>query len=230
MDAIYQHRQQISSAASALVLALVASPLLKYLPPVKEKPQEVSFTVALQAVAEAPQPRPLQPTPPLPTPATPQARPHTASAPARPVSEAPATETASPASQSASHAEHSSPAPAQPSAAPAPPAAPARPAVSEEDNYLGRINAYVQSRKKYPTSREASLLRPTGAVKVWLILSRDGSLQEAGVERSSGSMILDGEALKLIRLGVYPPFPEGSFQGNARHRFFIELQYSLKND
>lgn len=96
-----------------------------------------------------------------------------------------------------------------------------------QDAYLARILAYVQSRKKYPTSREASQQKPSGTTRAWVVLDRAGAVLEAGIERSSNSMLLDSEALKLLRLGAYPPFPAEAFLGKTSHRFYFDLEYSL---
>ena len=68
---------------------------------------------------------------------------------------------------------------------------PAAVAVSLENNYIASVRATLNANKRYPTGREASLQRPSGKVKVWFVLLRNGSLQEAGIDESSNSIILD---------------------------------------
>jgi TonB family protein len=101
-------------------------------------------------------------------------------------------------------------------------------APSLESAYVGRLRTYLEGIKRYPTSREARSQRPQGKVRVWLELARDGHLRDAGVEQSSGSMILDGAAMSTVRRGNYPAIPAEacgeaqsiprSFEGPARHQ------------
>lgn len=134
------------------------------------------------------------------------------------------------------------PLPAVPARAltPATPVAPPAPAVpstasqeaknlSVEEAYIAQIRSNVQSRKKYPTGREASVQKPSGTVRVCMDLSRAGiPANEIVIERTSHSMILDAEARKLLRIGAYPPFPAGAFPGESTHRFCIHLDYSFQ--
>jgi protein TonB len=90
------------------------------------------------------------------------------------------------------------------------------------------IRRYLESIKRYPTSREARLQRPTGRVGVWLEVNRDGSLKEAGIAKSADSLILDNAALVTIRNGRYPPFPTEGYPGETSHRFTVTLEYTLE--
>ncbi|MDE2147075.1 MAG: TonB family protein, partial [Burkholderiales bacterium] len=129
------------------------------------------------------------------------------------------------------------PAPPPPVTAPAPPPpaitvpapAPARPApgapVAPEQVYAARLLEYVNSIKRYPSSREARQLRPQGTVKLWLEIDRSGQLLESGVESSSGVLLLDQEALRTVRNGRYPAFPAQAFGDEPRHRFVVAMEY-----
>jgi protein TonB len=101
-------------------------------------------------------------------------------------------------------------------------AAPARQASAQ---YVSQLRAYLNSIKRYPNSREARQLRPTGVVKTWLDLDRSGQVIDAGIEASSGTALLDNEALRTLRTGHYPAFPAEAFGGEARHRFVVPLEY-----
>lgn len=126
--------------------------------------------------------------------------------------------------------------PATPSPAPAPSAIPA-PVVNEtpkpqppatanfESNYIAAVRATLNANKRYPTGREASLQRPAGKVKVWFVLMRNGALQEAGIEESSNSIILDNAALATVRRTSYSPWPEGSWASEAQHKFTVTLDF-----
>jgi protein TonB len=92
---------------------------------------------------------------------------------------------------------------------------------------VGQLRAYLQGIKRYPSSREARQMRPTGTVRVWLELGRSGNLLDAGIESGSGSMILDQEALRTVRSGQYPPMPQDAYAGKSSHRFVVPLEYVL---
>lgn len=98
-----------------------------------------------------------------------------------------------------------------------------------EEAYIAQVRSNVQSRKRYPTGREASTQRPSGTVRACMDLSRDGiPASDVIIERTSHSMILDAEARKLLRMGAYPPFPPGAFQGRSTQRFCIHLDYAFQ--
>jgi protein TonB len=113
-------------------------------------------------------------------------------------------------------------------AAPAPsPAEPTRPAASA--SYEAQLLAYLERIKRYPTSREARLSQPQGSVKLWLEIARNGSLVAAGLLNSSGSNILDSEALRTVRTAQFPPFPEHAFNHEDAHRFSLSLKYQIES-
>jgi TonB family protein len=99
------------------------------------------------------------------------------------------------------------------------------PSLQLEALYVEKVRSYLASAKRYPTGREASLQRPAGKAKIWFVLARSGSLLEAGVELSSGSMLLDSTALSNVRRANYTAFPEGSWIGQTQHRFSVELDF-----
>ena len=90
------------------------------------------------------------------------------------------------------------------------------------------MRTYVNSIKRYPTSREARQLRPQGTVRVWIEIDRAGQLLGAGVEGSSGSLLLDNEALRTLRNGRFPPFPPEAFSGQNVHRFVMSVEYQVE--
>ncbi len=108
----------------------------------------------------------------------------------------------------------------------APPAV--RPTAVEAERYEVQILRYLESIKRYPSSREARQTRPAGMVTVWFDLSRAGRVLEAGIEKSSNSYLLDSEALKTVRTGSFPAFPESVFANSLKHRFSAYLSYELK--
>ncbi len=118
---------------------------------------------------------------------------------------------------------------------PTPPAVAAAPAAADhgkaqvasmETEYASRVRAMLNSIKRYPTGRAASQQRPQGKVKVWFALARGGSLLDAGILESSNSNLLDDAALATVRRGVYPAFPANTWDGQDRHKFVAEIEFS----
>lgn len=99
------------------------------------------------------------------------------------------------------------------------------PAQTPEQIYSARLLEYVNSIKRYPTSREARQLRPKGTVKVWIEIDRNGDLQDCGVEATSGLLMLDQEALRSVRGGRYPPIPPDAFAHQAKPRFVVAMEF-----
>ncbi|MGZ5848207.1 MAG: energy transducer TonB, partial [Ramlibacter sp.] len=164
-----------------------------------------------------PEPPKPERTPPTRAPAPPRA-PTPAAAPvetpAPPAAPAPAPEPPRPAPPSPPP-----PAPA-PSPAPAPPPLP-----SAEGPFVGQLRALLNTNKRYPTGREASLQRPSGKVVVWFVLGRNGQVQDAGIEQSSESILLDNAALATVRRTTFPTFPEQAWPGAPQHKFTATLDY-----
>ena len=86
------------------------------------------------------------------------------------------------------------------------------------------MRGYLNSIKRYPTGREASVQRPEGKVKLWFVLKRDGSLVDAGIEDSSNSILLDNAGLATVRRGSMPAF-DSAFPGEETHRFTVDLDF-----
>ncbi len=94
--------------------------------------------------------------------------------------------------------------------------------------YESTIKAYLESIKRYPTSREARMQRPTGKVGLWIEVNRDGSLKDAGIAKSSDYILLDNAALATVRQGKFPPFPADTYPGESFRRFTFTLEYNLE--
>ena len=226
---LYRGRDWIAFVPAVLLLALLLMLSMKKLIDVSryEEPPMAVMLLEDLPVHTAPQPMPSQPTPPRPALLQPlppvlqplerapaDTRPIEAIAPAVPLHPAPPP--SAPATVAA----------AVPANASAPaPAARAEPAV--EQSYLAALRAYLDKIKRYPTSREARLQRPTGVVVVSIELQRDGSLLKCDIDKSSDSMILDSAAMSTCRQGTFPPFPPQAFEGSASRRFNANLEYKL---
>lgn len=210
-------------AALTITAALATALLLK--PPHPAPSQQGVTALAVELAPPAPptppappmppQPKPLpQPVPPRAHAASPQRR---AAAP-RPPSPAPAVEVAAVPSPAPDPA-------AAPAAASPPAAAPAPPDPSAENRYLGMLHAYVQSITYPPQSAEYRLLKPSGIVLMAFTLTRAGALAGLRLLRSSGSSILDQQALRIIGSGRYPPFPDDVYRGQDAHEFSTPIRF-----
>ena len=47
------------------------------------------------------------------------------------------------------------------------------------------------------------------------------------VAHTSGSDILDRQAVSIVKAGRYPPFPQAAFRGESRHSFLVTLEFRL---
>jgi periplasmic protein TonB len=119
-------------------------------------------------------------------------------------------------------------APLQPTPSPAPADEAKAVRAAKASTYEALLLAYLERIKRYPTSREARISKPQGVVKLWLVISRQGDLLEAGVANSSGSNLLDSEALRTVRSGRFPTFPDEAFDGESKHRFTVNLKYEIE--
>lgn len=108
------------------------------------------------------------------------------------------------------------------------PAAPSREAAGTiEAQYAATLRTNIDARTIVPNSIEYRLSRPKGETRVNFILDRAGSVLAAGVARTSGSDILDRQAVSIVKTGRYPPFPQTAFRGEPRHSFLVTLEFHL---
>ncbi len=112
-------------------------------------------------------------------------------------------------------------------ATPTPVTPPVKSQPTVENTYVAELKAYLEKIKKYPSSRESRLTHPQGSVGLSLVISRSGQLQEIRVVSTSHSNLLDGEAIKTIKAGSLPAFPEQAFAGESTHEFRVNMEYSI---
>lgn len=245
------HRRDWIAGGVTLALALIASfgPGLMAFTPPTPKPPEIKTEIELappepeppkakpqpqtqpqpqpQPKPEPkpepkPQPRP-EPKPepkPLPKP-TPAPQPTPAPTPTPTADATPAT-TSAPATRAAQTAP-SAPAPT----AKAEPAPPPPQKGNPDRDYERKVRSLVEARKRYPTSRQASIEKPVGAVGVCVTIDRSGAVRDVNVNNSSGSLLLDTTASRLVEGTTYPPFDESHFKGQSTHAFCMKLEYQL---
>lgn len=230
IDQLNNQRHHVSSVVSLCVVAVIWLMTQSIVPlqrSVSEEPMELSLLSPepIRPVIQPP-PMPVRPVKPLmkspqPAPVTPvmAALPTASAAPSAPAS------TNEPAKIEVPRPIQATPvAPSQPVAEPVKPPPPPSSA-NIETAYVSSVRALLNANKRYPTGREASLQRPSGKAVVWFVLNRHGSLQEAGIEDSSNSIILDNAALSTVRRTSYTPWPEGSWPGQNQHRFTVTLDF-----
>lgn len=209
-----------------LALLFTAAVIAAAIVDVKYDPQEAAMNNPAIQVELAPDPAPPAPRvsdPPAPQP--PKPRPvhkkdpvHQQTAPASLPLMAETAETP---------AVNDAPAPSQDSE-PEAPAAPSREAAGTiEAQYAATLRTNIDSRTVVPNSVEYRLRRPKGETRVNFILDRAGSVLAADVARTSGSDILDRQAVNIVKTGRYPPFPQTAFNGEPRHSFLVTLEFHL---
>ena len=227
IDRLNQERHKLSSLGSLLLVFFVFS-----MAQAIKGPAEMLAQEAMELTTTLIEPL-LQPPPKTPPPQVKQPEPQpkmlalpnvpTTPAPIEPVREVTA------AAESPRPTPTPTPVPILPTATPvqeAPKIAPQPPvSVSLENNYIVSVRATLNANKRYPTGREASLQRPSGKVKLWFVLARNGSLQDAGIDESSNSIILDNAALSTLRRTTYTPWPEGSWASQSQHKFTVILDF-----
>lgn len=224
---VYQQRDPVSWSFAALMgLSLLWGASQWSAPVLHKDDTEMSAYLETPAAPSppTPQPKPLVPPPVAAKTVTP-APPKTAMANTQP------SEMLAPAAES--RVAHVQPAAAPVVAVPVPTSVPSKPVTAEvvqamNSTYEGKLLAYLERIKRYPTSREARLTQPQGTVRLWLEISHQGEILGAGVVNSSGSNILDSEALRTVRAGQYPSFGE-AFSGQEKHRFVVALKYQIEN-
>lgn len=227
IDRLNQERHKLSSLGSLLLVFFVFSMAQAIKGPAEmlaQEAMELTTTLIeplLQPPSKTPPPQVKQPEP----------KPKMLAMPNAPITPAPI----EPAREVTAAAESPRPTPTPTPAPSFPTATPVQEApkmavqppvsVSLENNYIVSVRATLNANKRYPTGREASLQRPSGKVKLWFVLARNGALQDAGIDESSNSIILDNAALSTLRRTTYAPWPEGSWASQSQHKFTVTLDF-----
>jgi periplasmic protein TonB len=231
IDRLNQERHKLSSLGSLLLVFFVFS-----MAQAIKGPAEMLAQEAMELTTTLIEPL-LQPPPKTPPPQVkqPEPKPKMLAMPNAPITPAPI----EPAREVTAAAESPRPTPTPtPTPTPAPSLPTATPvqeapkmavqppvSVSLENNYIVSVRATLNANKRYPTGREASLQRPSGKVKLWFVLARNGALQDAGIDESSNSIILDNAALSTLRRTTYAPWPEGTWASQSQHKFTVTLDF-----
>jgi protein TonB len=94
-----------------------------------------------------------------------------------------------------------------------------------QDNYKTSLQHVLQETTHYPNGRVARQLHPHGTVGLWIELDRGGAFRGAGIEKPSGSPLLDREAVQMVRRGRYPAMPSEAFPGQVSQRFSVPIDF-----
>ena len=105
-------------------------------------------------------------------------------------------------------------------------AAPAREShLDLEAEYAAGLRADIDRRTHPPDSAQYRLHRPFGEVRVSFVVTRSGEAKDVRVVRSSGSSILDEQALGIVASGRYLPIPTKAFADEAEHLFLVTIEF-----
>lgn len=220
------------AATMVAVLALHFAPMKMLPEPPPPEPPQVMVSVTLEAAPpELPSPPAAVPPPPPPPPVkeiqpdrpiVPVQRREPPPKPRPPAPPKPEQTVAKPVETPAP----ALPAPVAPPVATPKPAAPPANTASEEAGYVGRLRGYIRSITQYPTSGQARRERPEGSTEVRFTLNRGGQLQDASIEQSSGSPILDRQALSIVKGGAYPAMPADAWADTSEHVFTVTVVFT----
>ncbi len=94
-----------------------------------------------------------------------------------------------------------------------------------EASYAESVFTHLSKASRYPTSREASLERPSGTATVWVEVQRNGKVVGHGIEQSSGSPILDNMAIELVTRAKYMALPKDGWPDQPKHRFVVSYKF-----
>ena len=251
---VYRRRDLVAGGLTLLLaLAATVGPSFRHLaPPPGEKQAEVLTEIDLAPPPPEPKPQPQPKSEPQPQPKPepkpqpkpeprpqpkPEPKPQPAPQPTPQPTPAPTpapTPTPQPLADSAPATNAAPTHNAATNATPATAAAESKPvqkaAASKGDpdrDYERSLRALVESRKKYPTSRQAMIEKPSGAVDLCVTIDRGGKVKDVNVTNSSGSLLLDNTATRLVEGTTYPAFQDTHFAGQSQHRFCMKLDYQL---
>lgn len=96
-----------------------------------------------------------------------------------------------------------------------------------EQRYTAGLAAQVDRLRRYPAHREARLLRPEGTVRLAITVDRGGQVLGVDLLASSGSLLLDQEALRNLKQARFEPMPAQAFPSHATRRFDVSLDFRL---
>lgn len=115
--------------------------------------------------------------------------------------------------------------PSAPTSAPAPVASPVPASRQAVANWYGRLQAHLESRKRYP--RAAQSRRQEGVATIRFVLDRQGNVLSAKLEQSAGYALLDEESEDLVSRAQPLPPPPPEVTGE-RTEVSVPIEFFLK--
>lgn len=110
-------------------------------------------------------------------------------------------------------------------AAAEPPAPSGRAHPDLDARYAAELRADIDGRASPPDTAQYRLHHPFGETRVRFVVLRSGAPEGAAIERSSGSALLDEQAIRIVASGHYPPMPAEAFIGESRHVFVVTIEF-----
>ncbi len=101
---------------------------------------------------------------------------------------------------------------------------------SADSSYTGSIRAIIDRRNVPPDTAEYRLLHPHGTAEIGYTIARNGAVSGVRLVHSSGSPILDRQALANVAAGGYPSMSEAAFAGQAQHSFTIRITFNSSSN
>jgi protein TonB len=93
--------------------------------------------------------------------------------------------------------------------------------IAPSPGYLALVNGILEAHTRYP--KRARERGDEGVVVLWFVIDRNGQVINYRIEQSSGSTILDGEVVRLIkRVGNFPMLP------HDLSRDFVEITMPIR--
>lgn len=98
---------------------------------------------------------------------------------------------------------------------------------SPTPSYMALVKGVLEANKRYP--KRALDRGDQGVVVLWFVLDRYGQVINYRIEQSSGSTILDGEVVRLIKkIGKFPMMPDAMARGALE--ITIPIRFVLVDD
>jgi|AGTN01.3.fsa_nt_gi TonB family C-terminal domain len=215
-----------------LIAAVFLHPATRPVPPAPAMMIELAPMPAPAAAEPAPAPLPPEPVMPKPREAPPPMVKTAKPAPLKPKpnpvppSQAHVDVPASPAEAAETSAVlPTSPGQNTPTSAPAPQARSTSASRQAVANWYGRLQAHLESRKRYP--RVAQSRRQEGVATVRFVLDRLGNVLSARLEQSAGHALLDEESMDLVGRAQPLPPPPPEVTGE-RIEVSVPIEFFLK--
>ncbi len=221
----------LAAGMTAALTAFVLSQPLAQMQPQPEAPRPIEVALSVVEEPPPPPPQPVQATPPLKSEPPPPPPPQAASSPLPPPPPPRPRQIVHPKRPPPPHPVVTRETP--PDAPPRPPskivAKVARQAPenhSAEAAFVGLLHGIVARNTVPPGGAAYRLSHPSGEVEVGFTISRVGAVSDVHIIRSSGSPMLDSQAVAIVAGQRYPAIPEDVYPGAVSHGFSVPVAFT----